>query len=160
MNMILIPYRMAAICTLALALFAGGYWQGYRHEHAAWIADVSRREKAESIAIIARNADNAKLAEQQAKTNADITKAHDEELASVRARLAAATRMRRPAFCGGPATPAQAESTASSTPADPAGGLVPEPVDRNIQALILRTEEVAATARACQAFITENGMVP
>lgn len=158
--MIPLPYRLAAIGALIAALFGAGYWQGYRHEHAAWVADTAKREKAEARAIIARNAENAKLAIQQQSTNATITKAHDEELAAVRARLAAAERMRRPAFCSGPAAAPKTESPASSPPADPAGGLVPEPVAADIHALILRTEEVAATARACQAFITENGMTP
>lgn len=158
--MIPLPYRLAAVAALIGALFGAGYWMGFKHERAAWAADVVKREKAEASAIIERTAENVKLAAQQASDNAAITKAHDEELASVRARLAASERMRRPAFCGGTPAPAQAESAASSTPADPPSGLLPVEVDRDIKALVLQTEEIAATARACQAFIHDNGMEP
>ena len=69
----------------------------------------------------------------------------------------AAERMRKPAFCAsaGPAAPAGTDGAGSSAAADPAGGLLPDAVARDIQALILQTEEVAATGRACQTFVRE-----
>lgn len=156
--MINLPYRLAAGAALVLALFGVGYFAGYRHEHAAWAADVAKRNAAESAAILARNDENAKLAAQQSATNAAITKAYDEELASVRSQLATAQRMRKPAFCGGSTDAAQAQSSGSGNAPDPAGRVLPEQVERNIRALILETEEATATARACQSFIRENGM--
>ena len=77
------------------------------------------------------------------------------------ARLAA-ERMRKPAFCAsaGPAAPAGAGGAEGGAAADPAGGLLPDAVERDIQALILQTEEAAATGRACQSFVRENGMAP
>lgn len=79
----------------------------------------------------------------------------------MRARLAAAERMRKPAFCAsaGPAAPAGAGGAASGPEADSAGGLLPDAVERDIQALILETEQVAATGRACQAFVTASGLI-
>ena len=71
-----------------------------------------------------------------------------------------AERMRRPAFCAspGPAASPNADGSAGGPAADPAGGLLPDAVARDIQALILQTEEVAATGRACQAFVRKSAM--
>ena len=68
--------------------------------------------------------------------------------------------MRRPAFCAspGPAVSANAEGSAGGATADPAGGLLPDSVAGDIQALIMQTEQAAATGRACQAFVRGNGM--
>lgn len=70
--------------------------------------------------------------------------------------------MSKPAFCAsaGPAAPAGAGGAKGSTATDPAGGLLPDALARDIQALILQTEEVAATGRACQAFILGIGENP
>ena len=74
----------------------------------------------------------------------------------------AAERMRMPAFCAraGPAAPAGGSGADGGAATDPAGGLLPDAVARDIQALILQTEEVAATGRACQSFVRGNGMTP
>ena len=143
-------------------LHAHGVAQGKAAVQTLWDADKAVRKTAETNAVERRAAENLAQAKQQAATALAITKAYDEELNDVRARLASAERMRKPAFCAsaGPATPATAESPASSNAADPAGGLLPDAVARDIQALILQTEEVAATGRACQAFVRENGMAP
>ncbi len=67
-------------------------------------------------------------------------------------------RMRKPAFCAsaGPAASAGAGGPEGGAAVDTAGRLLPDAVARDIQALILRTEEVAATGRACQAFVIDN----
>ena len=63
--------------------------------------------------------------------------------------------MRKPAFCATarPAAPAGSNGAEGSAAADPASGLLPDAVARDIQALILQMEEVAAAGRACQAFV-------
>jgi len=63
--------------------------------------------------------------------------------------------MRKPAFfaTAGPAAPAGSNGAEGSAAADPASGLLPDAVARDIQALILQMEEVAAAGRACQAFV-------
>ena len=153
-------WKAGAAAALVAALYAGHRYQvsaAYADGHAA---AVSERSAADLVAVVGRVHENAAITIKQDSINATITKADNEEMASLRARLAAAERMRKPAFCNGPAAPAQAEGVASSNPPDPAGGLVPERVEQDIQALIMRTEEVASTARACQSFIRENGLVP
>ena len=137
-----------------------GNAQGRAAVKAQWDADKKTRAAAETNAVAQRAAENLVLARQQAAKAAAVTKVYDEELNDVRARLAAAERMRKPAFCAsaGPAAPAGASGAEGGTAADPAGGLLPDAVARDIQALILQTEEVAATGRACQAFVSVNGL--
>lgn len=141
---------------------AAGDAQGRAAVQALWDADKTVRAAAESKAVAQRVAANAALAAQQVAASAAITKAYDEEMSTVRARLAAAERMRRPSFCAsaGPAAPAGPSGAGSSPAANSAGGLLPDAVERDIQALILETEQVAATGRACQAFVRGNGMAP
>ena len=132
-----------------------GNAQGRAAVQAQWAA-------AERKAVAQRAAENLAQARQQAAAALAITKVYDEEINDVRARLVAAERMRKPAFCAsaGPAAPAGASGAEGGAAADPAGGLLPDAVERDIQALILQTEEVAATGRACQAFVRENEMAP
>ena len=51
-----------------------------------------------------------------------------------------------------------APQAALQPPPPPLSGLLPDAMVRDIQALILQTEEVVATARACQAFIRSNAI--
>ena len=127
---------------------------------AQWDADKKTRAAAETNAVARRAAENLAQARQQAAKAAAATKVYDDEINDVRARLAAAERMRKPAFCAsaGPAAQAGASGAEGGAAADPAGGLLPDAVARDIRALILQTEEVAAAGRACQAFVRANGM--
>lgn len=129
----------------------------YRDGHTA---AVRERAAKDGQAIIARTKENADIEAIQYTTNRTIEKAKNEEIDKLRARLAAAERMRKPAFCNEPAGAPEAESAGSGNVANSGGGLLPERVEQDIQALILKTEEAAATGRACQAFIRENGLVP
>lgn len=153
---------------LALALLVVGVAGGaYLHAHGAaqgksavqalWDADKESRAEAETKAVARRAAENLAQAKQQAATALAITKAYDDEINDVRTRLAA-ERMRRPAFCASPrpAASTNADGAAGGLTADPASGLLPDAVARDIQALILQTEDVAATGRACQAFVRTN----
>ncbi|MGX9698080.1 hypothetical protein ACWYXK_13930 [Janthinobacterium lividum] len=157
---------MVLVCVVACAGMlhqrAQGNAQGRAAVQALWDADKRTRAAAETKAVAQRVAENLALAKQQAATSLAITKVYDEEINDIRARLAAAERMRKPAFCAsaGPAAPAGAGGAEGGAAADPASGLLPDAVARDIQTLILRTEEVAATGRACQAFVRENGMAP
>ena len=155
-------YGAFLMCLLAgagmLYQRAQGVAQGRAAVQALWDADKKSRAAAETKAVAQRAAENLAQALQQAAKAAAVTKVYDEELNDVRARLAAAERMRKPAFCAsaGPAAPAGASGAEGGAAADPASGLLPDAVARDIQALILQTEEVAATGRACQAFIRDN----
>lgn len=158
----LVPgWLYAVIACLALAAAGGAY---ERHEGAAsvqalWDADKVERAAAGAKAIANAIAENAVLATQQAATAAAITKAHDAEIISLRARIDAAPRLRIGAgVCGGAATSADSSSTASGTGADPAGRILSDELDGDVKALILQSEMAAETGRACQAFVRVNGM--
>ena len=159
-------YGAVLLCVLAgagmLHQRSLGAAQGRVAVQALWDADKKARATAETKAVAQRAAENLAQARQQAANALAITKAYDEEINDVRARLAAAERMRKPAFCAsaGPAAPAGASGAEGGASADTASGLRPDAVARDIQALILQTEEVAATGRACQAFVRENEMAP
>ncbi|OWY31819.1 hypothetical protein CEJ45_24165 [Herbaspirillum aquaticum] len=65
------------------------------------------------------------------------------------------------AWCdGGTPGPAQASGAAGGDGAGTAGRLLPPELDSAVRTLIGQAEEAAATARAAQAFIRENGMAP
>lgn len=158
-------YGAVLVCVLAGAgmLYQRmlGNAQGRAAVQAQWDADKQFRAAAETKVVAQRAAENLVQAKQQAATALAITKAYDEEINDVRARLAA-ERMRKPAFCAsaGPAAPAGGSGADGGAATDPAGWLLPDAVARDIQTLILQTEEVAATGRACQSFVRENGMAP
>ena len=139
-----------------------GNAQGRAEVQALWDADKKTRAAAETNAVAQRAAENLAQARKQAAKAAAVTKVYDDEINDIRARLAAAERMRKPAFCAsvGPAASAGASGAEGGSAADPASGLLPDAVARDIQALILQTEEVAATGRACQSFVRGNGMTP
>ena len=150
------------ICVLAGAGMvyqrAQGNAQGRAEVQTLWDADKKTRTAAETKAVARRAAENLVQARQQAATALAIKKVYDDEINDVRVRLAVAERMRKPAFCAsaGPAAPAGSGGAEGGAAADPAGGLLPDEVARDIQALILHTEEVAATGRACQAFVLSS----
>ena len=159
-------YGALLMCVLAGAGMvyqrAQGVAQGRAAMQALWDSDKKTRAAAETNAAAQRAAENLAQARQQAAKAAAATKVYDDEINDVRARLAAAERMRKPAFCAsaGLAAPAGASGPEGGAAADTASGLLPDAVARDIQALILRTEEAAATGRACQSFVRENGMAP
>lgn len=158
-------YGAVLLCVLAgagmLYQRAQGIAQGRAAVQSLWDVDKKTRTAAETKAVAQRAAENLAKARQQAASALAVKKVYDDEINDVRARLTA-ERMRKPAFCAsaGPAAPAGAGGAEGGTAADPAGGLLPDAVARDIQALILQTEEAAATGRACQAFVRENGMTP
>ena len=135
-----------------------GNAQGRAEVQALWDADKKTRAAAETKAVAQRAAENLAQARQQATKAAAIKKVYDDEINDIRVRLAAAERMRKPAFCAsaGPAAPAGTSGAEGGAAADSASGLLPDAVPRDIQALILQTEEVAATGQACQAFVRVN----
>ena len=159
-------YGALLVCALAgagmLYQRALGDAQGRAAVQTLWNAEKEIRTAAETKAVAQRAAENLAQARQQAAKAAAIKKVYDDEINDVRVRLVAAERMRKPAFCAsaGPAAPASAGGAEGGAATDPAGGLLPDAVARDIYAVILQTEEVAATGRACQAFVRENGMAP
>ncbi|MBR7635083.1 hypothetical protein [Janthinobacterium lividum] len=135
-----------------------GNAEGRATVQALWDAERQTRAAAETKAVVQRAAENVVKTKQQAAAALAIKKVYDDELNNVRTRLAATERMRRPAFyaSAGPAAPAGGGGAEGGAAADPASGLLPDAVARDIQALLLQTEEVAATGRACQTFVRGN----
>lgn len=157
--MIIIPlqYKIAGAAALVCLLGAGHLYRVKQADSAGYDRAVTERAARDGVAIIARAQENAAVSIKQDGINAVLTKVKNDEIATLRARLAA-ERMRRPAFCSEPAGATQAKGTGSGNVAYPGGGVLPDRVAEDIQALILKTEEAAATGRACQSFVRENGM--
>ncbi len=156
-----VQYRLLAVAGLAVAVFGFGYLKGAGHESAKNDAAEAARVKVENAAILQRVADNKVVATRQAAYNEYITDTKNAEIAKIRTDAAAITeRMRKPAFCGGSTATTQAPSPGSSNGGNPPSGLVPEAVAADIRALMIKTEEVTATGRACQAFVRNNGLSP
>ena len=165
----MIGYAKGIAAIVVLVALTGAWYGVKRHyvkQGRAEVQAVFDKYKAglvlaENKAIIDRVDESKKLAEKQRIDNLKITKVKDDELAKVRADLASSERLRRgKAICARPATATNTESTSISDATDTGGGAFREDVERDIRALILQTEEVAATARACQAFVIENGLTP
>lgn len=135
------------------------YDAGYSAGHAAAITE---RARADDAAVQRRQQDNAALAAHQSEDNLALTKEKDDEIADLRRRLAVAPRLRvGPSICPDrPAGPAEAQGAAGGDGADPSPGLVSSRADADFKQLIEAVEGDQATARACQAFLEKNGMVP
>lgn len=160
-NLIPAPYRWLAIALLAAGLVSFGYLKGITHERTAWDISKAMIAAAEAKAIATREADNSKLAIKQAANSAAIQKGHDDEIATLHTRIAAAPRLRiGSAFCDRSASAASVSDAASSDAASPGTGLLSASMDDAVKSLIEQTEEVAATARACQAGALAAGITP
>lgn len=158
--MIPLHFKLGAAAALVALLSAGHLYRVKQADSAGYGRAVAERQVQDAAAVMERAQANAAVEAVQAATNAVITKGKNDEIAKLRTRIAAAERMRQPAFCYQPASTAQAESAGSGHVTDTGSRLLPARVEQDIQALILKTEEAAATARACQTFVRENGLAP
>lgn len=159
--MIFVPlqYKIAGAAALVCLLGAGHLYRVKQADSAGYDRAVTERAARDGVAIIARTKENATLAVKQDDTNRSITKAKNDEIATVARRIAAERVRVGPAICG-PAPPAKAEDAPGSDSGDSSGRLVREDIERDIRALKLAVEQDLATARACQAWGRENGFVP
>jgi len=156
--------RFAAM-TLLLVLLLLGAWFGVRHygaqqRQAGYAAAVAERTARDLAAVVGRVQENAVLETKYDAINIRITEVKNEELAPVRARIAAERVRIGPAICGGPAAASKTEDAAGGDGADPAGRLVRADVDRDLRALKLQVEEALAAGRACQEWGRDHGFVP
>lgn len=149
----------AALALVAAAIAAGVAYRSHVYQ-LGFDAAVSERAGRDLRAVVGRVQDNAALEAKHGAINITITKAKHEELAPVRARIAADRVRVGAAICDGPAATTETESATSSNGTDPAGRLVRPDIDRDLRALKLAVEEHLATGRACQAFVRENGLEP
>lgn len=155
------PCRILAVALLVVAVFGFGFIKGISHESSKNDIVEANRVKSENAAIFKRVNDNKALTAKYEATNKSITENKNAEISKIRADVAAfSSRMRKPSFCGGPAPAPETSGPGSGDVGNPAPGVVPAAVAENIRALITKTEEVAATGRACQAFVRDNGLSP
>lgn len=168
------PLAFKAIAVLALvAGLIFGYSAWHQHVHAKglqegraevqakWDKAERDRAEAEKAAVLKRTQENEAEREKNRENNRLLQRSYESEITRLHAAIAAAPRLRVGAsFCGG--TPGQAEtgSTSSSDAADPGSRVLLEEVDRAVKSLIEESEKAAATGRACQQFVNENGMAP
>lgn len=120
------------------------------------------KETGEAAQELRREQNRAQAAE-QAAASAKIQKGHDDELAKVRADLRDSERLRLgAAWCEGAGAGGspQAGSAGSGNGTGAAGRVLSPELDEAVKSLIYQAEVAAATARAAQAFIRENGMAP
>jgi hypothetical protein len=150
-----------ALVVLAVAGTLGVRWYGAHQFDAGHAAAEAEQRGRDLVATVGRIRENAVEATKQQSINLTITEAKNEELAPVRARIAAAPGVRvGPALCGGSAPAPEAPSAQGGNGADPPGRVVRSDVDRDIRALKLAVEEAFGAGRACQAWAVANGMAP
>lgn len=159
LSLIPLPWKIGA----GLALVAGLVAVDAYRVHEAYLAGFNRatteRAARDSVAILHRTAENVVIAAAQASINTVITKAKNEELASVVQRIVAERVRVGPGICPA-AGPADSQGAGSGDGPATAGRLVSERTEADIRELETKVETYLATGRACQAFIEKNGMVP
>ncbi len=148
------------VLALVVALLIAANWQGRSAVRQEWKEADAKRLADENTAVEVRNESNRLLAKAQAATNARISNAHQNEITRVRAAVASAPRLRiGPALCNRSASPAEASVSSRSNGTDTASRVLSAEMDGIFRALVLETESVAATGRACQAAAREHGFV-
>lgn len=145
-------YAKAAAGLLLLLLgFSAGWWLGAGRVQGKWDASKASIAEAQDKAIIQRVTENQALIDKYAADNAAITKAKNEEIAAVRTSLAVSLR-RGAGICARPASAPEVSSTRSSDAASATAELFRPDIDRDLRSAMMEIEEVAGTARACQAW--------
>lgn len=151
---------IALLAVVACLLWTGHHF-GAQGVQADWNKDKANRANAEKSAVLARASENLEIFRRQELDNQKITKDHDDELTKVRADLSRSERMRiGSALCGRSAGSTETASSGSGNATDTAGRVLSPEMDGIFKSLILEMEQAAATGRACQAFVTSNGMAP
>ena len=156
--MISLRWKIGAMLALLVSLLTfGAAWHHIIYQQGI-DSEVTKQAVRDAKAKATRIEEIREITDQQAATTAEIQKDHDEKIATVRAAVAVAPRLRLPAFCRAAPTPADTAGTQGSDAANPGAGLLPGRTDADLRALILVAEEAAATGRAAQEFIRANGM--
>ena len=155
--------RWAYELVIGLALSLGLLFALGAHERgivqARWDAASAAQAIANKAAADKRADDNKQIASIQVATSLNIQKDHENEIATLNTRIANLGRLRIGAkFCSSVAGQADTQSTASSNGPDSAGRVLSPSVDEAVKRLIMESEEAAASGRAAQKFIRENGM--
>lgn len=163
-------WKVGVGLAIAATLTGGGLYvkhQGNVEGHAAvqalWDADKIARTSAQLAANTAREEENNRVVAAVHAAYSELIKGKDNEMAKERLAAAVTERLRLgTTWCDGgrPAAAGEATSAGSGNGADPASRVLSESLDRSVKSMILETEEVAATGRACQAVLKANGLMP
>lgn len=155
---------LLAVIALAGAFVIGmGVGRGY--ERAEWLDKEVTRQQAETEAIAARTAENERTRLEQEATTRRIADAYETEIAELR-RAAAADRaavnraggLRVPrAVCDPPAGTTEATGAGQRDEALAGTVRLPREVEDGLWSLADEADEVTEQARACQAWISQQG---
>jgi hypothetical protein len=145
--MIIPLWLRAAVAAAILAALVGLAW--FIH-HTIWKSgyDAHKQEvmEAEKEAIAKRLAENADLAMAQEAERVKLQKGFENEIKSMRTRIANADRLRIPSNCGGPAGTTEGKTASGSDGGDTGTRMVSEATQRDFDALEERVEEVFASS--------------
>lgn len=156
-------YWILALVALCLGCTLYGDSRGAHRIQKKWDLQVQQLKDANEAALELRREQNRAQAAEQAVASAKIQKEHDDEMSQVRDDLRNSEWLRLgAAWCDGasPAGSTQTSGAGSSNASDSAGRLLPADLDAAVKAKLEEMEAVAATGRAAQRFIRDNGMAP
>lgn len=124
-----------------------------------WNIDKAKQGQLANAAIEQRQAENATLSAKQTTINNTIQKEHNEEIRTITGALARSERLRIGTnFCSGTARQTDTESAARSDASNTTSRVLSAEMDRAVKQLMMEIEQAAATGRAAQAFIRDNGL--
>lgn len=126
-----------------------------------WAKETAERKEAENLAVFQRLRNNERAKEQQEIDSQRMKKENADEIAKIHAAYDRAPGLRiNKNICAGFAARTEAESASRSNGETASTGLLPEPYNRDIRALMLEADEIVAGCRVAQKFIQSNGMAP
>jgi hypothetical protein len=155
---------LLAVVALAGAFILGmGVGRGY--ERASWQEKEISRQKAEAEAIAARIAENERTRLEQEATTRRIADEYERQISELsrqyaadRAAVAAAGGLRIPrTVCNPAAGPAETAGAGQRDEALAGTVRLPLEVENDLWAFAEDADQVTTQARACQAWIEENG---
>lgn len=143
---------MIAIVTMGIGIVYGEF-DGKRFERKSCSYEKALSEKQLAFAYQTRTDDLKREAEREKAANQRIKENNAKELAQVKSRLIASERMRIRSDLCSDAVSTEGGGSSGGDAGGSSGRVLSEPLDSVFKQLIYETEEVAATARACQAYV-------
>ncbi|PRC93106.1 hypothetical protein S2091_2192 [Solimicrobium silvestre] len=151
------PWWVSALVLIAASLFFEFHGRSFVQRQ--WNSDKVVQTQLAKIKQEQRDAENSQLKTQQTTISSTIQKVHDDEISRLTTALNDSRRLRIGSqFCGATSGQTDTQSATSGAAADTGGRVLSEEMDRAVKQLIFESEQVAATGRAAQAFIRENGL--
>lgn len=154
---------LVAALLVALAIYERkvGEQIGADRVQAKWDAERRAQQEAAAIAINQRIEENKAMVEKHRLFVKNIRKEHEDEIDRINAAAAATAGelLYIRAACAAPVTGEAIANGTGGGAAAPAGTVaLPAEITRNLRALMVEADTVAAGCRAAQKFIKDNGM--